>query len=69
MIPQPLIKRLQHRCLVCEHPLSAMSDAAMQDAMNAHTAYVNRRDVDRQTDPHFATVRMDALLLDAWRPQ
>jgi hypothetical protein len=56
-------RRLEWSCLVCNHPVSAMSVDGVQAAMDAHAEYINKT-VDRATDEHFAEVRLNALLAD-----
>lgn len=60
MIPP---RHLAHTCIDCEHPVSAVSPAAMVQAMEDHAAYINGQ-VNRAVDPHFQLHRMDALLTD-----
>ena len=56
----PLAFRLE-RCLVCDHPMSALSNEAFREAVQAHVDYVNAR-LDPATDDHFEDGRLDALL-------
>ena len=49
------------RCIACEHPISARSLIAREEAVAAHVAYVNTH-LDRATDPHFAPGRLDLLV-------
>lgn len=57
----PLVKRIEWRCHACEHPVSAMTERAVFDAMEEHAEYVNRT-ANRSIDPHFADARMAELL-------
>jgi hypothetical protein len=57
----PLVRCLAWRCHVCEMPLSAVTEAGLLAAMDDHAAYLNAT-ADRTVDPHFAEVRVNALL-------
>lgn len=59
LLPAPF--RIEWGCLCCPFRASAVSEHALVDALDAHTAYVNTH-ADRATDPHFAEVRMEALI-------
>lgn len=57
----PVARRLFWSCHICGHPVSGMSEAAIQGAMNDHAERVNLT-VNRATDPHFELVRLDQLV-------
>lgn len=48
-------------CHCCDFRLRAMSEGALEAALDAHAAYVNATK-DPATDPHFAEIRLNALL-------
>ncbi len=54
-------RRFFWSCHCCDFPVSAMSELAINTAMDEHAAFVNITK-DRREDPHFHEVRMDALL-------
>lgn len=58
---QELVRRMDWRCHVCSHVVSAMTQQGVQDAMDEHALHVNRT-ADHQTDPHFEDARLDALI-------
>ena len=58
-----LVRHIEWTCHCCGHHVSAMTEAGLKDAMDAHSNYVNDT-ADRRTDPHFLEIRMDALITD-----
>lgn len=57
----PLLRCQTDTCIVCEHPVSAVSPEALASAVQAHVEYVNAR-LCRATDDHFEHIRVDGLL-------
>lgn len=51
------------RCSECEMPFVAVSVAALNAAIDDHTAHVNAH-AEKATDVHFASLRLDRLLVD-----
>lgn len=52
---------MRSKCIVCEHPIAAVSMAALRESIADHTGYVNSQ-LDRDTDPHFEDGRLLALV-------
>lgn len=48
------------KCPDCDFVFSAVSQQALNQAWDAHVAYINTR--DPQTDPHFEAQRLDRLI-------
>ncbi len=59
--PEP--RRCTWACLICEHPLAAVSVRGLHEAAEAHVAYLNAV-ADRTLDEHYAIDRLDRLLAD-----
>jgi hypothetical protein len=61
MVKEPLIRRVTWPCQACGHPIAAVSQRALLEAMEEHADYVNATK-DRDTDDHFEAVRVQELL-------
>lgn len=58
-VPPPGV--VTFRCVDCDMPFAAATEAALVHAFDAHVRYVNAHG-DRATDPHFEDQRLDALV-------
>lgn len=56
------MKRVETKCICCEHPIVAVTAEALRAAMADHAEYVNAT-ADRSTDPHFEDERLTHLVL------
>ena len=57
----PATLLFHHACHLCAYPAVGRSEGAVLGAMDAHARYINAH-ADRTSDPHFADLRLEALI-------